>query len=105
MSGPAQFHGDLGMATMSDRETYLARAAEARAEAQAAKLDNVRDRCLRSEAAWNEMAERADRTRRMRETLQADKDRAAAEQAAAELESKSSESSEIQTIARGETAL
>ena len=42
-------------------EYYLARAAEARAEAQAATLDNVRQRCLRSEAAWMGMADRAER--------------------------------------------
>ena len=66
------------MGTMTDRETYLARAAEARAQAEAATLDNVRDRCLRSEAAWTEMAERAERTERMRKTIEADKARAAA---------------------------
>jgi hypothetical protein len=70
------------MGTMTDRETYLARAAEARAQADAATLDNVRDRCLRSEAAWNEMAARAARTERMRETLLADKAKAAAALAA-----------------------
>jgi hypothetical protein len=72
------------MGTMTDRETYLARAAEARAQADAATLDNVRDRCLRSEAAWSEMAARAERTERMRETLLADKARAAAAQETAE---------------------
>ena len=70
------------MGTMTDRETYLARAAEARAQADAATLDNVRDRCLRSEAAWNEMAARAARTERMRATLLADKAKAAAALAA-----------------------
>ena len=58
---------------MTDRETYLARAAEARADADSAKLDNVRDRCLRSEAAWSEMAARAERTEKMRKTLEAAK--------------------------------
>lgn len=72
------------MATMTDRETYLARAAEARAQAEAATLDNVRDRCLRSEAAWNAMAARAERTEHMRQTLLADKAKAAAAQEAAE---------------------
>ncbi|QNM81977.1 hypothetical protein H8M03_07995 [Sphingomonas sabuli] len=66
------------MPSMTDRETYLARAAEARAQANETTLDNVRDRCLRSEAAWNEMAARAARTERMRQTLIADKERAAA---------------------------
>lgn len=46
---------------------YLARAAEARAQAEAAALDNVRERCLRSEAAWMAMADRAERTDRARE--------------------------------------
>ncbi len=31
-------------------------------QAQAAKLDNVRQRCLRSAEAWTHMADRADRT-------------------------------------------
>ena len=52
-----------------DLEMYLARAKDARAEADAATLDNVRERCLRAEAAWREMAARAQRTERMRETL------------------------------------
>ncbi len=39
-------------------EYYRARAAEARAEAEAAALPRVRERCLRSEAVWLEMAER-----------------------------------------------
>jgi hypothetical protein len=63
---------------MTDRETYLARAAQARADAESATLDNVRERCLRSEAAWAEMAERAKRTEEMRETLLAEKAKAAA---------------------------
>lgn len=54
---------------MTDRENYLARAADARAAAEAANLDNVRERCLRSEAAWAAMAARAERTEKMRETL------------------------------------
>lgn len=70
------------MTSMTDREIYLARAAQARADADAATLDNVRDRCLRSEAAWTEMAARAERTEKMRQTLLADKERAAAEAAA-----------------------
>jgi hypothetical protein len=69
---------------MTDRETYLARAAQARADAESATLDNVRERCLRSEAAWAEMAERAKRTEEMRETLLAEKAKAAAAAEAAE---------------------
>lgn len=58
---------------LTDLDTYLARAAEARADAESATLDNVRDRCLRSEAAWRGMAERAERTAKMREALLASK--------------------------------
>ena len=66
------------MSSMTDRETYLARAAQARAEAEAATLDNVRDRSLRAEEAWNQMAARAERTEQMRRTLLAEKEKAAA---------------------------
>lgn len=58
---------------MTDRETYLARAAEAREAAAEATLDNVRERCLRSEEAWMLMAARAERTESMRATLLAAK--------------------------------
>jgi hypothetical protein len=47
-------------------EFYVARAAEARADAENATLDNVRERCLRSAAAWEVMAERAGRAERIR---------------------------------------
>ena len=63
-------------------EFYLERAAEARAGAGAATLDNVRDRWLRSEATWTEMAARSERGDKMRAKLSADK---AAERAAAEV--------------------
>jgi len=62
---------------MTDREVFLARAAEAREQADAATLDNVRDRCLRSEEAWMSMADRAVRTEKMRATLLAAKSAAA----------------------------
>ena len=52
---------------------YRERAAEALAAAEAATLDNVRDRCLRSGAAWSEMAARAERTEKMRATTAAAK--------------------------------
>ena len=58
---------------MTDREIYLTRAAEAREAADAATLDNVRERCLRSEEAWMLMADRAERTEKMRATLLASK--------------------------------
>ena len=57
----------------NQHDFYLARAAEARADADAATLDNVRDRCLRSEAAWAEMAARAGRTDKMRAKTEAAK--------------------------------
>lgn len=58
---------------MTDEETFLARAADARAEAEAATLDNVRERCLRSEAAWNEMAARVAHVQKLREQRDAEK--------------------------------
>lgn len=46
---------------MQQQNVYRAHAAQARADAEAATLDNVRDRCLRAEAAFLAMADRADR--------------------------------------------
>ena len=43
---------------MRERDNYLARAAEARADADAATLPNVKERCLRAEEAWAAMAAR-----------------------------------------------
>jgi len=58
---------------MTNEEIYLARAEEARNDAEAATLANVRERCLRSEAAWTGMATRAGRTEKMRVRLDAEK--------------------------------
>jgi len=44
----------------------LARADQARVEADAATLDHVRERCRRSEAAWNALAAQAQRSERLR---------------------------------------
>lgn len=63
---------------LKDRDLYRVRAEQARAEAEQATLENVRERCLRSEAAWMEMAARAERTEKMRA------DQAAAKAALAE---------------------
>ena len=52
---------------------YLARAADARNDATSATLDNVRERCLRAEAAWTAMANRVERGDRMRAKLAAEK--------------------------------
>jgi hypothetical protein len=45
---------------------YLARAEQARVEAEAATLDHVRERCCRSEAAWNALAAQVQRSDRLR---------------------------------------
>ena len=62
---------------------YLARAAEARADADKATLANVRDRCLRSEEAWTAMAARIQRTDKLRLKSEAEKTARALEQEAA----------------------
>jgi hypothetical protein len=54
-------------------EYYLARANENARDAESATLDNVRDRCRRSEAAWRLMADRVVRGEVMRDTLAAEK--------------------------------
>jgi hypothetical protein len=55
----------------SNLQFFLARAAQARDEAEAATLDHVKDRCRRSEAAWTALADRAERSEQLRaaETL------------------------------------
>jgi hypothetical protein len=67
---------------LGQHQFYLDRAAEARALADAATLDNVRDRWLRSEATWAEMAARAVHGEETRNKLIAEK---AAERAALKL--------------------
>lgn len=52
---------------------YLTRAADCAREAGETRLDNVRDRCLRSEAAWRTMAERVLRSETSKSKLEADK--------------------------------
>lgn len=54
-------------------EFYLARAADSAREAEAATLDNVRERALRSQTAWLAMANRLERGEAMRDTLAAEK--------------------------------
>jgi hypothetical protein len=49
-----------------NRDFYLARVASCMAEADASMLDNVRDRCLRSAEAWQNMADRITRTEQER---------------------------------------
>ena len=50
----------------SNLQFFLARADQARAEAQAATLEHVRERCQRSEAAWMALADRAQRSELLR---------------------------------------
>jgi hypothetical protein len=50
----------------SSLQFFLDRADQARAEAEAATLDLVRERCRRSEAAWSALAEKAQRGERLR---------------------------------------
>ena len=61
----------------TDLDTYLTRADQALAEANATTLDNVRQRCLRAEAAWRAMAARAERSAKMRADEMARKEAAA----------------------------
>jgi hypothetical protein len=62
----------------SNLEFLLSRAAQAREEWEAATLEHVRERCLRSEAAWNALADKARRGERLREQ---EKERKAAQAA------------------------
>ena len=50
----------------SNLDFFLARAAQARAEAAEATLDHVRERCQRSEAAWSALAAKAQRSEKLR---------------------------------------
>jgi hypothetical protein len=50
----------------SNLQFFRARAAQAHADAEAATLDHVRERCRRSEAAWEALADKAERSERMR---------------------------------------
>ena len=51
---------------MTPLDFYREQAIKATADAAAASLDNVRERCLRAAAAWEQMAERIERTDAMR---------------------------------------
>jgi hypothetical protein len=57
----------------SQHDFFVTRAAQSRDEAEAAVLDNVRERCLRAAAAWDGMAARAERTDRARVRTAAEK--------------------------------
>lgn len=55
---------------MTTRTTNLdflrAQAEQARADGEAATLDNVRERCRRSEVAWTQLADRAERSEQVK---------------------------------------
>jgi hypothetical protein len=70
---------------VSTLEFYIDRAAQCAREAEASNLDNVRERHLRSRAAWLAMAERLELTNRARDTLAAEKAAIAEASQAAEL--------------------
>lgn len=50
----------------SNLQFFLARAEQARVEGEAATLEHVRERCRRSEAAWQALADRAEQSEKMR---------------------------------------
>lgn len=56
---------------MRDSDTYAAHAARCHQEAAEATLDNVRERALRSEAAWMLMAQRSLKTEASRDAREA----------------------------------
>jgi hypothetical protein len=51
----------------SNLEFFHARVEQARAEGEAATLSHVRERCQRSEAAWQSLADKAKHSERLRE--------------------------------------
>jgi len=53
--------------TMRDSEIFDQRATDCRDQAAITDLANVRERCLRSEAAWAAMAQRSRRTEAARD--------------------------------------
>ena len=56
---------------MRESEFFTARADAAQAEADAATLDNVRERSLRAQQAWNTMAQRSIRSEGARDAREA----------------------------------
>lgn len=51
----------------SNLEFFLARVEQAQAELEEATLTHVRERCQRSQAAWQSLADKAKRSERLRE--------------------------------------
>ena len=75
-------------------EFYNTRANEAAAEAEAATLDNVRERALRSETAWREMADRAKQMEQEREVARVEREKRQAEAKAIEAEQREAAAAE-----------
>jgi hypothetical protein len=67
------------LAGSANREFFLARVEQMRVEEEAATRDHVRDRCRRSRDAWQSLADKAERSERMRIEEQLRKAAAAAE--------------------------
>lgn len=63
--GPSALSGPI--VRSSNLDFFLARVEQARVEGEAATLDHVRDRCRRSEAAWQALADKAQRSERLKE--------------------------------------
>ena len=72
------FRRNESLRMSSQYEFYRARAEEARAEAEATVLANVRERCVRAAEAWEAMAARAQRSETNRARAEAEKAAAAA---------------------------
>lgn len=54
----------------SNLDFFVARAEQARTDAEAATLEHVRERCRRSEAAWTALADKARRSEQLRDEEQ-----------------------------------
>jgi len=63
-SRPSSLAGTIVRST--NLQFFLARATQARDEAESATLSHVRERCRRSEAAWTALAAQARRSERLR---------------------------------------
>jgi|TARA_R110002072_G_scaffold22383_5_gene78076 hypothetical protein len=84
-------------------EFYHARAEESATEAEAAQLDNVRDRALRSEATWRGLAEQARKVAEDR--VKAEHERSVKRAAEAEaVEERAAEARDLETALENQTA-
>lgn len=86
----------------SDLEFFRARAAQSREEGRLTTLDHVRERCERSEAAWNALVAREERVIRDRESR--DRRKAEAGEAADMLRDRATECRDIASRSRTQVA-